>query len=107
MMGKHGGQHLQAVADLLGISVSDLQTQLNNGTPLYKIMASHGWTLSKLQDKQISDAQTRLKDMVSSGFMTQAQADQALTNLKNQIQNGTDLGPGMGMMGHHGFGVPF
>ncbi len=103
-MGRHGGRHLQETADLLGMSLTDLQAKLDSGTPLYKIMAEKGWTYTKLQDKKQADAEARLKDMVASGFLTQEQADQFLAKMKERIASGEMMPMGM-MGGHHGFGM--
>lgn len=102
-MGHHGEAHLQQLADLTGLSVSDLETQVNNGTPLYEYLAKQGWTLTKLQAKVLDQQKTRLADMVSSGFMTQAQSDQMLSAFQTKLSEGTGFGLGLGF----GHGGPF
>lgn len=105
-MGRHAGRHLQETADLLGISLTDLQAKLDSGTPLYKIMAEKGWTYTKLTEKRQADYEATLKDMVAVGYLTQAQADQFLAKMKERIASGEMMPMGM-MGGHHGFGHLF
>ncbi len=103
MMGQPHGRHLQEIADLLGLSLSDLQAKLDSGTPLYKIMTEKGWTYTKLMEKKQADFEAQLKDMVTVGYLTQAQADQFLTKFKERIADGEMMPMGM-IGGHHGFG---
>lgn len=103
MMGKRG-RHLQETADLLGISLTDLQAKLDSGTPLYKIMAEKGWTYTKLMEKRQADYEATLKDMIAVGYLTQAQADQFLVKFKERVANGEMMPMGM-MGGRHGFGM--
>ncbi len=100
----HGG-HLDELATLFGIGTTDLQTQLQSGTPLYQIAVDHGFNYTKLQAKQQADYQARLNDMVAKGFLTQDQANQFLQNYTSNLANGT--GMGMGMLGPLGIGHRF
>ncbi|MBI4092675.1 MAG: hypothetical protein HY420_01995 [Candidatus Kerfeldbacteria bacterium] len=103
MMGKHHGRHLQDIADLLGLSLTDLQAKLDSGTPLYKVMVEKGWTYTKLMEKKQADFEAQLKDMISVGYLTQEQADQFLAKMKERLASGEMMPMGM-MSGHHGFG---
>lgn len=102
MDGPRKGDHLQSTADMLGIKVEDLKAKLEAGTPMYKIMADQGWTYTKLQEKKLADLETRLKEMVTAGFLTQAQADQFLKNAQERQASG-EMMP-FGEMGHHRMG---
>ncbi|MBI4090069.1 MAG: hypothetical protein HY421_01575 [Candidatus Kerfeldbacteria bacterium] len=102
VMGKRHGHHLQEMADLLGLSLTDLQAKLDSGTPLYKIMTEKGWTYTKLMERRQADFEATLKDMVSVGYLTQEQADQFLVTFKERIASGEMMPMGFG---HHGFGM--
>ncbi|HSP54406.1 MAG TPA: SHOCT domain-containing protein [Dehalococcoidia bacterium] len=110
--GPHGGGYMMdvkaAAAEVLGVSESDLRTALDSGQTLAAIAQSKGMSTddfkSALTDKVTSDLQSRL----DAGTITQAQFDQAKSDLSSHIDdivNGQFHGPGgMGHHGHRGFG---
>lgn len=101
MKGDHGLQRLAEMATLLGMTESDLQTQLENGTPFYQIAAAHGITYDKVKANAETQYKATLDDMVKVGYLTQAEADSFL----QQYQTNTQQNPDLGMMGMgHGFG---
>jgi len=106
-----GGDDLAAAASYLGISQSELVTQLQSGKTLAQIAnATAGKSAGGLVDALVAQEQTELAQAVKDGHLTQAQADQIQQNLKQRVTdrvNGTGFagpGPGHGPwgFGHHG-----
>ena len=106
----HGFGHLSAAAAYLGLSESDLQTQLASGKSLADIAKAQGKSVDGLVAAMLADEKKELDAAVAAGRLTQAQADQMLANAKQRLTdmvNGTttghwgmgpgmDMGPGMG-----------
>ncbi len=93
-------QRLDAMANLLGITSSQLQTELESGKQFYQIAAEHGITYDKLKADKDTRVKARLDDMVKVGYLTQAEADAAYQQYQTQAQQ-TPLGGTMGF--GHGF----
>ena len=107
----------EAVAKVLGLSTTDLQTQLQTKS-LADIAKAQNVDISKVKDAIIAEFKSHLDDEVASGQHTQAEADQKLkdftANLDTMVNNvrpagapgmGGKGGPGMGgHMGGHGHG---
>jgi hypothetical protein len=103
--GGHGFPHLDAAAAYLGLSTTQLQTQLQSGKTLADVAKAQGKTVDGLVTALVADEKKELDAAVKAGQLTQAQADQLLAGAKQRFTdmvNGTmpDGGPG----GHHGFG---
>jgi predicted RNA-binding protein associated with RNAse of E/G family len=106
----HGpGDDLEAAASYLGLSTSDLLTQLQSGKTLAQIAsATSGKSTAGLIAALVAHEKQELADAVKAGRLTQAQADQVTATLTQRF---TDLvngafpgrGPGFGF-GLHGFG---
>jgi len=107
--GTHGpggpgrGGKAEAVSDLsvaataIGIPETDVTTAMKAGQSLAAIAKAHTVDPQKVIDALVADAKSELAAGVTSGKLTQAQADQATTNLTQQI---TDQVNGVG--GHKG-----
>jgi len=116
------GGKFDSAAKAIGITDSQLQTELQSGKTLAQIATEHGKTAADVVNALVADAQTRLDAAVKAGKLTQAQADSLLSDLKSHITdlvNGKVLagpfGPSKGLMpgfrefrGFHGgsFNVP-
>jgi hypothetical protein len=96
--GMGGGQALGAAAKALGMTESDLLTQLRSGKSLAAVAKQKGVDVQKVVDALVAEAKQRIADAVKSGRLTQAQADQRLKNLTARITakvNATrPVGPG-------------
>lgn len=95
-------QHLEAMADLLGVTAEELQTELQSGKEFYQIAASHGVTYNTLKANEETQVKNRLDDMVKVGFLTQDQADTMLQQYQTKSQEMPIPGlggPGRGMHG--------
>ena len=106
--GAHGFGHLAAAAAYLGLSESELQTQLASGKTLADIAKAQGKSVDGLISALLADEKKELDAAVADGRLTQTQADQLLANAKQRITdmvNGTMTGPGRHggqMHGWHG-----
>lgn len=108
--GPHGGpghfghgDDLNAAATYLGLTVAQVQTELQGGKTLAQIATAHGKTVDGLVQALYDAEKTELDAAVTAGRLTQAQEDSILSNLKQRITtlvNGTFPGP----RGRPGFG---
>lgn len=113
MMG--GGAHLEAVAEVLGLTVEELREELQSGKSLADIAEEQGVALEDLEDAILAKVKEHLDEAVADGRMDQERADEILAKLAEHIgelltkemPDGGD-GPGRGGRGgrggHGGFG---
>ncbi len=85
-MGLGLGLDLQRAAQALGMTEADLQTELSNGKTLAQIAQERGVATQTLVDALLNQAKADLAQRVADGKITQAQADQMLTDLTERIQ---------------------
>jgi hypothetical protein len=78
------GLGLEAAAKALGISVDELRTELQTKT-IAQIAQDHGINLQQVIDQLKAAAKTQLDAAVKAGKLTQAQADNLLTQLTDRI----------------------
>ena len=91
----------------IGISETDLATQLRAGKTIAQIAKAHGVTTQKVIDALVADAKAKLAAAVKAGRLTQAQADRLQTGLTKGITglvNGTFPKPPFGAHRGQGFG---
>ena len=100
----HGFGHLAAAATYLGLTETELQTQLTAGKTLADVAKAHGKTVAGLVSALVADEKKELDAAVSAGRLTQAQADAMLANAGQRF---TDLVNGI-LPTHdpRGFGLP-
>jgi hypothetical protein len=107
-LGHHGGPfghflELDAAADYLGLSESQLRSELSGGKTLAQVARDHGKSVDGLIDAMVGEAKKHLDDAVADGRITRAQADSVLADLKQRItdrvNNGTFRGAGPGFRG--------
>ncbi len=102
--GRHGFHHLAAAAAYLGLSEAELRTQLSGDKTLADVAKARGKTVAGLVAALVAGEKKELQEAVSSGRITQAQADELLANAQARF---TDLVNGtMPEGGRHGFGGP-
>jgi hypothetical protein len=102
--GPHGGMHhldLSVAASTIGVSESDLRTALQSGQSIADVANAHGVDPQAVIDALVADAQQHLADDVTSGRLTQDQADQISADLATHITDavneaGLRGGPGGG-----------
>ena len=93
--GAHG--HLSVAADYLGLTVPQLFQKLANGQSLADVAKAQHKSVDGLKKTIVNGAKQDLDQAVKSGFLTEAQAKEALSALQSRIDeivNGTFPGPG-------------
>lgn len=112
------GANLDAVATLLGVTLADLQSALQDGQTLAQIAKAHGTTPNAVIDVLVAAVKAHFAPEVASGEHTQLEADQMIAAFTAQISdfvnNGTVFpgrgGPIVGGVpganGFPGIGVP-
>ena len=119
MMGRggYGPMHQyveQALADKLGMTKADIETQLSSGKSMYQIVLDKGIAQADVPALLTEVHKTAFAKAVADGVLTQAQADAMLQRMSangfnyancpmggsgQQNGNGFRRGPGGGMMG--------
>jgi hypothetical protein len=92
--GAHG--HLSAAADYLGLTAPQLFQKLANGQSLADVATAQHKSVDGLKKAIVDGAKKDLDQAVKNGFLTEAQAKQALSALQSRIDdivNGTFPGP--------------
>src|SRR5438874_315913 len=100
---------LATAASVIGIGESDLVTSLQNGSSMAEAARAHGVDPQKVVDALVRAEKSRLAQAVSSGVLTQAQADQISSGIVARVAdrvNGTGSGGPGGGPGGPGFGPP-
>ena len=99
--GPGGGMSLDAAATYIGISASDLRTQLTAGKTLAAIAVANGKTTDGLKAALTTAAKSDLHAAVKAGKLTQAQEDTIVADLParldreiNEAHTGGPGGPG-------------
>ena len=107
MMGGRGGMGQiheyveQALADKLGMTKAEVETELASGKSMVQIAVDKGTQAADLSTLLTGVHQTAFAKAVSDGILTQAQAD---LMLKNMAANGFNITEGPMMQGGYGFG---
>lgn len=110
-MGESQGSHLAAAAEYLGLSVAELQDQLQAGTSLADVAAAQGKSVAGLEGALVAVIQDTIN---TNGTLTEQEKAAALEQAKSRIETmvnsthsaGDGMGfPGDGMgMGHRASG---
>lgn len=82
-----GNAALTRVAQVLGLTPAELTAQLQTGKALAQIAQEKGVATTKLVEAIILPHQDKLKQRVSSGYLTQAQADQLLSQAQERANS--------------------
>jgi flagellar hook-basal body complex protein FliE len=101
-----GDGFISATASVTGLTTQEVLTQLQSGQSLAQIAESKGKTADEVIAAARAQLEETLKQAVTDGRITQAQADAKLAQFDqtaSQIVNDTTLGQRFGN-GHHGFG---
>jgi hypothetical protein len=117
MMWGDGEPMMLAVAEALGLEPDALFTALQTGQTLAEIAETQGVDLDTVYDAMFAEAEAHITALVEAGTITQEQADEHLTWMRENIAtmpmfSGSGLGPCMdgqvdfGMMGNRrGYGM--
>jgi len=108
--GHHGGPgirgfgHLDAAAAYLGMTETELATELAGGKTLADVAKAKGKSVDGLVSALVADEKQELDAAVAAGRITRAQADEMLANAKQRF---TDMANGtLPDRGHGPFGAP-
>ena len=106
-----GGPGMEAVESALGVTADELHTALESGQTIAQVAVAKGVEVQTVIDAIVASATTHIDQAVTSGRITQAEADQKKADLMTQV---TDMvnkgrpagGPGGGRPGgpHRGPG---
>jgi hypothetical protein len=95
-LGNVSVEHLiRTLSSLTGLDPVTIRTELQNGRSLAQIAAANGSSGAALVQAVVDAAKTRLDREVSKGRLTQAEADQLLTTIRDRattLVNDTTLG---------------
>ncbi len=93
------------LAKAMNVSEADLEAAFAQGQTMWQFAQSKGYTLEQFQQFMTTARQNALKQMVTDGVITQAQADWMLSRMQNMpsLNGGFGGCPGMG----GGFGAGF
>jgi len=83
--GPFGDAELAAAAKAIGISADDLRSAIRSGQTIAQVAQAHNVAVSKVVDAMTAAIKDRIQTAVTSGRMTQAQADAAVAAAKNRI----------------------
>jgi uncharacterized protein (DUF433 family) len=98
---------LTSVATTLGMTEADLLKELQAGKSVADVAKEKGVALDKVVDAILAERAETLKQAVSSGYITQQQADSILANVKENLPQMLETkwgAGGMGFGGRHGLG---
>jgi hypothetical protein len=103
---RHHGPNLDAALTYLGLTETQLRTELRSGKTLAQIAKAHGKTAEGLVQAFVDAAKEKLDAAVTAGRLTRAEADSMLAGLKERI---TDFVNGRfpGRFGEHRGGRGF
>lgn len=99
------GANLEAAAKILGLTTDELRTQLQSGKSLADLAKAKGISTTTLVNKLLAAAKTELAAQVKAGKLTQAQADEFLSGLKERITERVTSTEPFGGHGMGGFGM--
>jgi transposase len=82
-----GGANSAAIAKALGITEAELRTEIQAGKTIAQIAQAKGVSISTVVDAVVAAETERLKQAVTDGKLTQAEADAKIANLKTNLPN--------------------
>lgn len=94
--GGQKGVPLAEIAQILGMSAEELQTELKAGTTLEQIVGNKGMTLDQLKETLLANTKTKLDNDVSQGKLTAENAQEMISKLQNMDLSKLVEGQGMG-----------
>ncbi len=89
----------QAIADVLGITVEDLQAAKEEGQTLAEIA---GDNVDALVDYFVEQKTEKINEKVAAGDLTQEEADEKIAGLEERIESRIENGGGFGRRGGDG-----
>lgn len=107
--GDYGPLHeymVQAIAEVFGLSVEEIEALHDQGTTLWEWAQEQGMSLEEFREKMLEAKQIALQAAVADGVITQEQADWMLSHMFGMWGAGGGFGPchGYGFFGGRGRG---
>lgn len=100
-----GGLHLDAAAEVLGITTEELRTALSvEGTTLADVAAAEGMETATLVDALVAEGTERIDEAVTDGRITQEHADEGIAALPERVAALIDQEPRFRRGPGHGHG---
>lgn len=91
------GSLVSTVADMLGVSVTDIAAQIRQGKGLLYIAQEHGVSAEQIVDAVLASRAEQIQSAVEAGRISQEQADLMLKNMRqtitSRLESGTLAGP--------------
>lgn len=78
---------LDAAASYLGLTETELRTQLRDGKSLAQVARDQGKSVDGLVDALVAAARTKLDQAVAAGRITKAEEESVLSDLRERIEN--------------------
>lgn len=82
--GANGGNRLQDIAQVLGMTVDGVRSQMQQGKSLADLIQEKGLNKDQVEQKLLDLEKARLDAAVKAGRMSQQQADQMLANMQKR-----------------------
>ena len=79
--------HLSAAADYLGLTVPAVLEKLSSGQSLAEIARAQDKSVDGLKKAMVADAKQRLDQAVKNGMLTEAQAQEALSEIEARLDD--------------------
>lgn len=79
--------HLSAAADYLGLTVPAVLEKLSSGQSLAEIAKAQDKSVDGLKKAMVADAKQRLDQAVKNGMLTEAQAQEALSQIEARLDD--------------------
>ena len=98
------GANIAVVAKALSMTEADLRTELQAGKSIADVASAKNVSLDAIVSAIVADQTTTLKQAVTDGKITQAQADTLLANLKATLPGQLQVKEVAGISGGKGFG---
>lgn len=81
---RRGGRSLGTVAEVLGLEVDELRTQLSDGATIADVA---GDDLDAVIDALVAEKTERIAEAVEDGRLTQEEADEKLAEVENRVND--------------------
>jgi urease accessory protein UreF len=94
---RRGHLSLEAVAEVLGLEVEDLQEALADGQTVAEVAEAQGVALEDVVDALMASVSERVQQAVEDGRITQEQADERIEQMEEHILQMLESGRGCGM----------
>jgi hypothetical protein len=102
-IGGMGDNLVSVAADQLGLSLTELLTELQAGKSIAEVAEEKGVDTQTIIDAYVAELKADLDEAVADGDMTQTQADYALEQAQVRVVDQLDEA-GLGRLGGHGRG---